>query len=303
MSKEAQRKAKHWRAVGATVGFILGVGMVATAQARGIVADQTTPAIVYGGSPNDVILSSPVCALNMTCNAINKADLNAVENFEFNEPSPAAPPIGFGFPPVKSPVTLTDMAQPIYVYNDGIIGIGSALTGAQVGNLGSLSGQNYIAAGFNDYSGTNMKVGYDVRAPNQLIIYWIFSPPNVSGTALFGIDLQSQSDGSIDAHVDYGADMSNWFTGGYCPAACDPASGGDDIGGVFSLSNTLAGSSYAITGGDVNFPDGFTVVIPAGSQTTVSVPEPSTWSVLTFGIGAMVVVTGRLRWRRKAKTC
>jgi hypothetical protein len=167
----------------------------------------------------------------------------------------------------------------VYIYNDGVISIGGPLpsTASFSGGLASL-GKNYIAVGFNDYSGLGgTGVGAEVTAPlvpvldpsgefiyytynnpYDLRIYWFFNAPLGAGppgvtpatspeNAIFGVELFYAGNGVMQVSLAYGASVNDgtWYLPSvpYCDLVCE--AGGDNVAGNYLPVGTLIGSSYA----------------------------------------------------------
>jgi PEP-CTERM motif len=117
MSKTVLLNANPLRAAGATLAIVLGIGLAAPAQARGIVADEPEDL-----SPNTFAF----CNFSTTCTT-----------------------------PYLLKNATTGTITPIYAYNDGIATIGTPLSNPPTSPFTASTldlGNNYIAAGLFDYS-------------------------------------------------------------------------------------------------------------------------------------------------------
>ena len=201
-----------------------------------------------------------------------------------------------------SPVVLGTGATKydVYVYTDGIVSIGSALTAVPTSLL-DLTGTNYIAAALADYSGVGITVSeahfdnFNNFPPgdDSLRIDWVFRGVGQSFDTAFSVDL------SVDTPTNalYGAVHYGYFSEEgmvtNTPGGCTTCGGGftpDEFVGDYLLPGSLIGSSYDATV--------IAYDTPLPSTGTVSaVPEPEALPVMAFGLGAMAVAM-RLSRRR-----
>jgi len=283
MQKSVSRRTGYLR--GAAMALLLGLGFAAPAEARGLVADFVDP------PPGPVSTCELVNPGPGTCNPISFLDDS------------------------------TSSFLDIYVYADGLLSIGSPLTtlSSFPSSLSGL-GSNFVAAGFADYSTSNMRVVDYGEGGDDLHIFWIFDGPG--GTdAIFGAVLNSFS-GALQVETDYGrfADFdssTDWFVAPDYDPSCQSTSGGD-LCGAYLPTGALVGSSYkgdvylnALSqdnlvgaydcGSDTNTDLNGYVFTPGSACSTTgkggSVPEPDTWLIMAFGLGVLGGVVRRSRQR------
>ncbi|HEX4027947.1 MAG TPA: PEP-CTERM sorting domain-containing protein [Rhizomicrobium sp.] len=190
----------------------------------------------------------------------------------------------------------------IYVYQDGMISIGSALTSPPASGFTSSTIDlstfgNYIAAGlFNYSSSTHVEDGSFF---GNLEIRWTFDGNT------FGINLNPESDGSIQAVVMYDDNLafspdtviSSNYSG--CQSATETFPQSEPSSPCSSPDAVAYDASTEYVTPDSNFDyDNLVLTIPAA---TTAVPEPADWSIMLFGLGAIGGMTWQLRRRRAAR--
>ena len=210
--------------VNITKGHLCAAAL-ATVFAMGIVVPAQARGIVADGTPVQLI-SNVGCALNAGSSCV--------------------------------PFTSSDTSTAFYVYNDGLVTIGTYLPATTT--LGDVTGPNafsslnalipntpYILLGSNDYSALNMSVSLDHSFANEtgpaeysgpVTLDWIFSGPG-GATAVFGLSID---DSVITAG--YGAGVGSWFDTMTPNPYCDPyCTSTDHIDGTFLPDGSLVGSN------------------------------------------------------------
>jgi hypothetical protein len=290
---------------GALGGLALVLGLVGTAQARGIVADMNAPATISA------------CAVAPNCSAESAFAGTAFSNvYVYTDGA-----ISIGAPSTNP--TFGDLST----FGNSFIAAGLA---------------DYAALGFNvevQYNLLNNGATDNVD-PTELELYWVISnsDPTTKVTsadplgdeqAIFGIYLSSTNSANFKAVAGSGVGDFTWFnqTGGYNPY-CDAASTSDNICGVFLPNTAVTGSSYdgcqsedssedaslafqtcsqtdalypnppddtrqIVVNSDYTYP----TYILTGSASTTPVPEPATWMDMVIALGAMGIVVAKLRRR------
>lgn len=183
------------------------------------------------------------------------------------------------------------VTRDIYMYEDGIIGVGSALpTGATLGDPSSL-GHAYIAASFADYSGTTVHAtvglagGPDHNLPpgenDWTLVDWFVDSPT-QGLGEYQIKfITFQNYPPIDPSVPQPPDYSYSFGFHAGGGQGDPGIGAEGL--YWPGSGMLAG-----------YYQGFDL---SGLPADPGVPEPAAWALM---IGGFFVVGAALRRRAPA---
>ena len=268
---DAARRLGHWQGAGIALAFFMG--MAAQAQARGIVADEGT----------SQSLSSPISFDGLT----------------------------------------------VYAYGDGAISIGTPLPNTLTPSDPSTFGNNFFAAGLFDYSGPNYSISMQEFTSNisspKLSIIWAFTDtaagsPLGASSGVFGIQLVDNQDGTFSVFSGVGVSTAvgtwghDYLATGYCDAYClNGPDGNDPDGEVGVYLPTGAEVGFEYNGTVFDAPAAVTNTAVAGTdppvfsydnysftftpQVTSTVPEPSTWAVMAFGLLSLGIFARRGRKR------
>jgi hypothetical protein len=211
---------------------------------------------------------------------------------------------------ISTPAVTTDQ---IFIYNSGIVSLGSALPlTAAYGDVASL-GHAFLAPGFGDFGGntpsvytTLVKDGFDGFTA-AFRVTWAF--PLVDGGPIFQIEFTDlslsfvpeassfQQDPSRigDVRVDFahGSEFENWngLIVGLDPGLPNPSLIGWGVGALNS-STTYTGDFEGLRAAN------FGVDLTDAAAYDAGVPEPATWVSLILGFAALGVALRRVRARR-----
>ena len=189
----------------------------------------------------------------------------------------------------------------IYAYADGLVTIGAPLSSPPTSPFTASSvdlGSSDIAPGLYDY-GASAPTTFDSGGSQfDFELRWtIGSGVNGSGAGEYGIDFGAQPDGSVEAVVMYddspfalpdGALIASSFAG--CQTSLEMSE---------SCTTPPVAAVLPVTA-DANYTyPNYVLTIPAPTN---SVPEPATWSLMLFGLGAAGLMASRLRRRGTLET-
>jgi hypothetical protein len=181
----------------------------------------------------------------------------------------------------------------VYIYREGVIGLGRALpTGATLGDLSTL-GYAFVAPAFSSFSGLDVRVTFQYSGGTDhgllgyenddvLVDWYVGTPPTVPGGP--------ETDRG-EFQVKFHTDQFGTGRGGPVQVAYGGPQFGDPNPGSLGLSwlgtgapsDALMGSNFAGSGPDPRPPsDG--------------VPEPGTWAMAVIGLG---LAGGALRVTRR----
>ena len=214
---------------------------------------------------------------------------------------------------IITPAVTTDQ---IFIYNSGIVSLGSALPlTASYGDVASL-GNAFLAPGFGDFGGntptaytTLMQDGFDGLTAGFRVT-WAF--PGVDGAPIFQVEFidlsinfvsdgfgggSFQQDptkiGDVLVNFAHGSTFENWngLIVGTDPGLPNPSLIGWGVGALNSAT-TYTGDVEGLRAAN------FSVNLTDAAAYDPGVPEPATWVMLILGFGAVGSVLRRARWRK-----
>ena len=176
----------------------------------------------------------------------------------------------------------------IYVYREGVVGLGSALTGSVAGGI---TNGYYLAPGFGEITDLQYVLTIGMAGPTSLVVDWRTT------TGIFQIEFQ---DGNFPGIVGLppgspglnpGFMTAIFAAGGFNPQFPTNPNGSVNLLGDGRPAGALVcgAGSYSNTAGGISHACGGRLIAPPG------VPEPGTWALFIAGFG---LVGGILRGRR-----
>jgi hypothetical protein len=206
----------------------------------------------------------------------------------------------------------------IFIYNSGIVSLGSALPlTAAYGDVGSL-GHAFLAPGFGDFGGnvpttyiTNVHDGFP-GFTGGFRVTWAF--PNVDGSPIFQVEFIDlslsvvidpnapdgffiQQDptkiGDVLVNFAHGSTFDFWngLTVGTDPGLPNPSLIGWGVGALNSAT-TYTGDVEGLRAAN------FSVNLTDAAAYDPGIPEPATWVILILGFAAVGAALRRARGRR-----